>query len=553
MPMNDQPGAPRVLLPSILEVVSDPHLFPSLFDGGTWRAWRAFLAAVFGLRVSDAEAELIRRCTGRQKRPSCQAREAWVVVGRRGGKSRIAALLAVYLACFREYHTRLAQGERGIVMLIASDRRQARVLKSYVSGLLHAVPMLEPLIVNETAESIELENGIVIEVHTASFRAVRGYTVVAAILDEIAFWPTDDAANPDSEILTALRPAMATVPGALLVAISSPYARRGELWKAYRDHFGKEEDRVLVWQANTQTMNPSVPADVIQAAYADDPIRASAEYGAEFRRDIEAFISLEVLEAAIVAGRYELPPVPTVRYVGFVDPSGGSADSMTLALAHSENGRVVQDVLREVLAPFSPEAVAEEFAAILKAYGVSSVIGDHYGGEWPRERFRVHGISYDLCDRAKSDLYRDLLPLLNSKRLDLLDHKKMCGQFLHLERRTGRNGKDTIDHPPGAHDDLANATAGALVLALASRRVRTELWVPDLTMPGGEPPSPDLQQVFGRYGSIMEVPVERPFTCADCTHYQAATKFCTPKKMGTLATYSACEDAYGPKVAAAAP
>jgi hypothetical protein len=29
-----------------------------------------------------------------------------------------------------------------------------------------------------------------------------------------------------------------------------------------------------------------------------------------------------------------------------------------------------------------------------------------------------------------------------------------------LERRTARGGRDSIDHPPGAHDDLANAVAG---------------------------------------------------------------------------------------------
>ena len=74
------------------------------------------------------------------------------------------------------------------------------------------------------------------EVHTASFRSVRGYTVVAAILDEIAFWRSEDSANPDREIVNALRPAMATVPGALLLAMSSPYARRGVVWDAYQRH-----------------------------------------------------------------------------------------------------------------------------------------------------------------------------------------------------------------------------------------------------------------------------------------------------------------------------
>ena len=122
------------------------------------------------------------------------------------------------------------------------------------------------------------------EIHTASFRSVRGYTIVAAILDEIAFWPTDDAANPDTGILNALRPAGATVPGFLLLMISSPYARRGELYKAYKDHFGKDGDPVLVWQADSRTMNPLVPRIVIDNAYQADEASASAEYGAQFRQ-----------------------------------------------------------------------------------------------------------------------------------------------------------------------------------------------------------------------------------------------------------------------------
>ena len=104
--------------------------------------------------------------------------------------------------------------------------------------------------------------------HTASFRAVRGYTVCAAILDEVAFWPAEDSANPDVEILNAIRPAVATVPGALLLGISSPYARRGVLWEAFRHHHAQDGDPVLVWQAPTLAMNPTIDQRIIAEAYA---------------------------------------------------------------------------------------------------------------------------------------------------------------------------------------------------------------------------------------------------------------------------------------------
>ena len=269
--------------PTIIDVIRD--WYPE-FLADSWRAWRVFLSVVFGLPVPESDEAVIGRCTGREPQLVGLPREVWLIIGRRGGKSRITALLATFIACFKRYL--LALGERGVVMVIAADRRQARIVKRYVAALLHAVPMLAALIVNETKESIDLSTGITIEIHTASYRTTRGYTVVAVIADEIAFWPTDDAANPDTEILNALRPGMATVPGALLIALSSPYARRGELWRAYRDHFGKDADPVLVWQADTRTMNPTVSQDVVEQAYADDDAAASAEYGAQFRRDVES-------------------------------------------------------------------------------------------------------------------------------------------------------------------------------------------------------------------------------------------------------------------------
>ena len=86
--------------------------------------------------------------------------------------------------------------------------------------------------------------------------------------------------NPDREILAALRPAMSTVPGALLLGISSPYARRGVLFDAYRRHWGKDGDDILVWKAPTRAMNPTVPQRVIDDAMAEDEASARAEYGA---------------------------------------------------------------------------------------------------------------------------------------------------------------------------------------------------------------------------------------------------------------------------------
>jgi hypothetical protein len=92
----------------------------------------------------------------------------------------------------------------------------------------------------------------------------------------------------------------------------------------------------------------------------------------------------------VIPGRRELPPMRSCRYVAFCDPSGGSGDSMTLAvahkLAHNQGDMTVLDCVREVKPPFSPEAVTREFAAVLQAYFISSVVGDRYAGEWVVEQ-----------------------------------------------------------------------------------------------------------------------------------------------------------------------
>jgi hypothetical protein len=136
------------------------------------------------------------------------------------------------------------------------------------------------------------------------------------------------------------------------------------------------------------------------AEYERDPASADAEYGANFRSDIAAFVDLAVLEACTADGVFELPPMSSASYVAFVDPSG---------------------------------------------------------------------VAYELSEKPKSDIYRDMLPLLNSRKVQLLDHRRLLSQLHGLERRTARGGRDSIDHGPGAHDDVANSVAGALLLVSANR------------------------------------------------------------------------------------
>ena len=459
----------------IITAIHSPALFKPWFrDIATWRPWLTCLRAIFALPMDEADRAIFIECTGRTAPPATPVTEAWLCVGRRGGKSQMLATIAVYLAVFIDWSSNIVPGESATIQVIACDRRQARIIYRYARAMLTRTPALSHLVAREDGDIIELTNGLTLEITTASFRSVRGYTIVAALCDEIAFWRFDDgAANPDREILDALRPSMATVPGALLLCASSPYAKKGVLHQAHRTHYGQDNSNVLVWQAPTQTMNPTVPQWIIKEAYERDPASAAAEYGAQFRDDIASFVAREVIDACTIPGRFELPKLPRYRYVAFADPSGSSSDSMTLAIAHVEGERYdigVLDAVREIRPPFSPESAVKEFADLLTRYDISTVEGDRYAGEWVREPFKTHGISYTIAEKPKSDLYRDALPLLNSGKIELLDHPRLASQLGNLERRTARGGRDSIDHPPGAHDDIANSACGALLRAVKDSR-----------------------------------------------------------------------------------
>ena len=418
--------------------------------------------------------QLFTKCSGRTKWPASPSREAWVVAGRRSGKSFFMSLLATYFAVFRKY--KLSAGESGHVIIVAPTKPQAVLIREYILGFFHENKLLRALLVKENPSEIVLKNRVSIVVLAGDFKVVRGYTAVAVIIDEIAFIQSEGV-SPDTELLRALRPTLATTEGPL-VCISSPYAKRGELYKHFRKHYGKDDNPVFVWQSDSLTMNPTLSKDAIDRAREDDPAGAASEWDGLFRSDVAGFFPPDSIEAFVRRGYQYFDASPSgpsggvglpdasvpVVYTAYVDTSGGSVDSMVLAVAHTDmDGMRVLDLVDERRPPFSPEAVVAEFAAVLREYGLTEVTGDKYAGDWVSERFAEHGINYRASDKPKSEMYLDLLALVNSRKIVLPDNDRLVSQLIRLERRPSRSGRDLIDHPTHEHDDCANAAAGALV------------------------------------------------------------------------------------------
>ncbi|MCW2227232.1 hypothetical protein [Bradyrhizobium elkanii] len=453
--------------------MTDPEWFEPWFQGESWDGWRTVLKGMFAVPMTDDERTFFRTVSERDP-PAEPCREMWAIVGRRGGKDSIASFIAAYIAATFLGQDKLRPGERPLVMSLACDRDQAKICLGYTKGYFEQIDLFSGMIERETQTGFELSNGVDIAVATNSFRSVRGRPILAAILDETAFWRDESSANPDVETFNAIKPGLASIPNSLVIGISSPYRRSGLLFSKFRDHFGKAS-KTLVVKAPTRVLNPTIPQSIIDEAMAEDPAAASAEWMAEFRNDVSAFVSQEAVDACTSPDVLERPRVDGVKYSGFIDPSGGSSDSMTLAIGHSQLSEdkkrsiAVLDAVREIRAPFSPEDAVAEFAALLKSYGIRIARGDRYAAEWCRESFKKAGIEYRPADLSKSEIYRDLLPRLNSGEIDLLDNQRLISQLLGLERRTARGGRDSIDHPPGGKDDLANAAAGVLVYLSSAR------------------------------------------------------------------------------------
>jgi hypothetical protein len=419
-------------------------------DLATWSTWVTVLRACFGLPLVEQERETFAAVAGGRAPPTRRVRELWCVAGRRSGKSRVAAAVSVYLALFVKH--RLAKGEKGMCLVLAGSLDQSRTVFNYVRGFLEAAPALRREVVSISRNEIRLRNGIVIAVHSNSFRTVRGRTLVACVMDETAYWRDESTATPDVEVYRAVLPSLTTTNG-LLISISTPYRKLGLLHQKHRDYFAVDDDDILVIQASSKQLNPTLSDAAIAAQRAADPAAAPSEWDATFRDDLASYLTDELIDGAIERSRpLELPPASGVRYAAFVDANGGGAgagaDAYTVAVGHRDGERVVVDLVRGVSGG-DPHQVTFRFAALCKEYGITQVTGDSYAAAWVSDAWRAAGITYQRSERTRSEIYLEVIPVFSRGLAKLPNHPKLVRELRLLERATHRSGRDAVSHPRG--------------------------------------------------------------------------------------------------------
>ena len=496
---------------NILQAIHDENLFRTYVSGATdgdlttWQNWLSFLRVLYGLPTTEAEHGIIRQSTGRDpsQLSSDGYAECLLLAGRRSGKSKTIALVGAAEAVLSGREKKVSAGEIPMVPILSPTKNQSRIIHSYLKGVFDSTPILQNEVVEEDRESFTLRNGVEIRIIAGDPRKIRGFTLIAAIVDEVAmFGFSEEAKVNDTELVRAIRPALASTGGPLL-CVGTPYAARGYSYQTYKRHYGNDTT-TLVWNAASLTMNPTLSKSIVQNAIDEDPIAANVEYATSpglFREDVDDFVSRAVVESLVVRGRLELPPLPNINYAAFADVSGGRHDDAALAIGHKEGRIIILDCLERYKSPHNPYEVVGRMCDTIRRYGCHTCTGDAYAAEWSKTAFKNNGIEYGRSSRSdwktgasalrkvakpKSELYASLLPRLHSGEVELLDDDILVSQVASLQRRTRSGGRDSIDHPPGGHDDLANCLAG--VVNVAAERVVFAGFIGDRSDPSDDRP-----------------------------------------------------------------
>jgi hypothetical protein len=462
---------------SLSRALTEPSLFGKVFAAASFWTWRTVAKLIDGLPLTEPrELDLFKQCTGRtqllNRHERRSLRRFLLLVGRRGGKDRFLSAVAVWRAALcTDWRRYISAGEQAVVLLLGRDRKQAAILRRYCHGLLQT-EALKREVLRETRDVIEFRNGATLEIASNDASLVRGRSAIAVIGSEACHWKHDEtSASSDEEVVGAAEPSMAMCPdGGLLLLGSSVHRQRGYCYRKYKELHGNDQAEDVCWFAPSKLMNPKLPQSVVDAAIREDPHRGGAEFGNRWREDMDDFIPLDAIESVTDFGTLERLPQPGISYVAFMDASTGTgSDSFTLCITHRPlfgEDIVTVDAVRERKPRFVPAEVIREYAALLKFYGISEVRGDSFGGGLVSDEWLRHGITFKPSDYTTSENYLRALPIFLAKRCRLVDSAALRQQLASLERHVSGT-RETVSHPnvASAHDDLATAVCGALVVA----------------------------------------------------------------------------------------
>jgi len=481
-----------VRIGAAMDTVFAPYL-DAHGGAASWSVWKAVLKSIHGEELEPAELMLWREVTGR-KHPRAEgyARTFWGL-GRSSGKTTAAAIEMAYET------VRHARGKRADVVGVAQDSRRSAALLEVVKDLLELSPFAGEIHkANETELRVGRSRVLALPSAAASLRGYHGPVVV---LDEVTVLRGAEGRYNDRELLRSAVPAVRPF-GGRVFALGTPLGESGLMWDMQGAHKGRDTGVLFVfgptWRFNGSITEADARGD------AGEDLDLLAEYEGRFRSNLRALLDEDTIAA--LAGEYtSLPPREGESYVGFVDMSGTRSDSAALGIAHAEaregRRRAVVDLLDEVPAPFNAEAAVERFAAFMKAYHITTVAGDLYGGDLYAQSFGRAGLRFESAPLDKSGLFVSFAVSARSGQVVTPNSEVLLRQLRWLEEKITPT-KMIVRHA-GPHDDVANACAGAVHLALLQaaapimefdERITLEMPNPNRVRyaPGGDAQKPSL-------------------------------------------------------------
>ncbi len=401
-------------------------------------------------------------------------------LGRRSGKTLMAAVTATYAATMLadEYKQHLRPGEKFFIVSVANTIDQARIALQSVKDLISTSPILKPLIVRDTTDTLELRNGAVFKALPASSRSGRGMACPVVIFDELAHALDTEAGNAAGDSLyAALSPSVAQFGGlGKILMLSSPWIQSGVFWDLYKQadsgNFGyMQRVNLPTWE-----VNKTISQDWLDQEKARDPEMFRIEYGAQFTGNVAAFLDSQLIDAAVKHDRGPLPPLPKFKgkYYLSLDPAKGNRDAYTACIAHLDGDRLVVDQFHQ-FAPTWGDGKKSQVAIALvedwileqhKAYNFAAVVLDQYNSSSTIQRLSSKIKIRELTWTApsKTQAYSKLRELANAGNLELYPHPKAIAQIKNLTVKYRANGTWDVSGGTGAAvDDYPSALAGAVL------------------------------------------------------------------------------------------
>lgn len=446
--------------------------------------------------------------------------EAWACCGVRAGKTdRFAATIVVYEATCGGHEAFIRPGRPAICFQIAQDLRMAKYSLHSILATLKTMPAVgrDKLIVNVTADRIDLRNGVTIMVTPPTVKSIRGFDSPVAVCDEVGIWYQEaDSANPDFEIYNQVSSRQATFAYPKIVGISSPWNRGGLLWsraeagtngaklrcldcrkeglrpgcEACARERRRHRGRLFLHATTASLGNPHIRRAWLEAERDKDPKAFERECLARFQDSLSGFLSPTLLEAAVDSGTLERAPAPLNFYVAAIDPAFRH-DAFGFCIGHADGEQVVIDVVRQIKAvpgaTLNPKEVMAEIIPILRQFRVRCVLTDQYHFASLAQLSQEMGVSlqeFKFTGTAKSSLYGNLQQLVNQRRIRFVDYPELLKELKSLERRLTHGGLVRVAAPEGMFDDLAT------VCALVAHGVT---WMLPMQVPPPDP-EPTLHQ-----------------------------------------------------------